>query len=88
MRGDRHCVRCGDYIGNYLTDDYYALLHRKYCDDCQKPAETESTRLRVEKLRLKTRNENKDNRQKVVVLELENAELRRQIAELRRRCTG
>ena len=34
MKGDRYCQLCGAFIGNYLQDDYYALLHRKYCDSC------------------------------------------------------
>lgn len=34
MKGDRFCQLCGAYLGNYMTGDYYGLLHRKYCDSC------------------------------------------------------
>ena len=34
MKGDRFCQLCGAYLGNYMTGDYYGLLHRKYCSDC------------------------------------------------------
>ena len=83
MRGDRFCQRCGAYIGNYMTGDYFALLNRKYCDDCRLSAEQESTRLRVTKLRETNRQRNKDDRNRLRVLESENEQLRRITFELR-----
>ena len=77
------CVRCGDYIGNYLTGDYYALLHRKYCDGCRDAAEQESTRLRVERFRLRNRQKNEEARRRLNSFEAENTGLRRRVIELR-----
>ena len=42
MRGDKHCLLCGDWIGNYITGrvpdgynrSYYSIIRRKYCKDC------------------------------------------------------
>ena len=33
--GDRHCQRCGMYLGNYNSGDFYSLIRIKYCDDCR-----------------------------------------------------
>ena len=43
MRGDKYCLLCGDWIGNYITGDvpdgysrsYYSIIRRKYCNDCR-----------------------------------------------------
>lgn len=41
MKGDRYCIICRDWIGNYITGDtpdgpasYYSIIRRKYCKDC------------------------------------------------------
>ncbi len=83
MKGDRVCQRCGAYIGNYMTGDYFGLLNRKYCDECKKSAELESTRLRVSRFRLEHRQQSKEDRQRLERLEAENEQLRRTVRELR-----
>lgn len=42
MKGDRYCIICRDWIGNYITGDtpdgpasYYSIIRRKYCKDCR-----------------------------------------------------
>ena len=43
MKGDKNCVICGKWLGNYLTGEsaegtasYYSLIKRKYCSECRK----------------------------------------------------
>lgn len=31
---DRYC-RCGTYLGNYMTGNFYSLIRKKYCDVCK-----------------------------------------------------
>lgn len=41
MKGDKYCIICRDWIGNYLTGEtptgpasYFSIIRRKYCKDC------------------------------------------------------
>ena len=34
MKGDKYCVICGEYLGNYLTGDYYKLIRQTHCTAC------------------------------------------------------
>ena len=34
MKGDKYCVICGQYLGNYLTGDYFKLIRQTHCKDC------------------------------------------------------
>lgn len=34
MKGDKYCVICGAYLGNYLTGDYYKLIRQTHCESC------------------------------------------------------
>lgn len=40
---DRYC-RCGKYLGNYMTGDFYKLIRLKYCDDCRTVVKNEQKR--------------------------------------------
>lgn len=42
MSGDRYCIICRAWIGNYNTGEtptgpasYYSIIRRKYCDNCR-----------------------------------------------------
>lgn len=39
--GDKHCQRCGKYLGNYNTGNYYSLIRKKYCDICRRAVKNE-----------------------------------------------
>ena len=34
MHGDKYCVICGKYLGNYMTGDRYRLIRQTHCSDC------------------------------------------------------
>lgn len=34
MKGDKYCVICGEYLGNYLTGNYYKLIRQTHCAAC------------------------------------------------------
>lgn len=42
MKGDKFCIFCTRWIGNYITGDtpdgpasYYSIIRRKYCNSCR-----------------------------------------------------
>ena len=42
MKGDKYCVICQTWLGNYLTGEtpeghasYYSIIKRKYCSNCR-----------------------------------------------------
>lgn len=81
--GDKFCMWCGEYLGNYMTGDYYKLIRQKYCAECAK----ESARVH----RRKSKKDNAYGRKllieelikKTVLLQEENRLLREQISEMR-----
>lgn len=79
------CDRCGEYLGNYLNDDYYKLIKLKYCPRCKISADNERKRLWKRERNLKEKQEKKDLKTTNQKLKEENEKLRQQIAELRSR---
>ena len=33
MKGDKYCVICGKYLGNYMEGNYFKLIRQKYCSE-------------------------------------------------------
>lgn len=79
------CDRCGEYLGNYLNDDYFKLIKLKYCPRCKISADNERKRLWKRERNAKEKQEKKDLEGMNQKLKEENEELRRQIAKIRSR---
>lgn len=62
MHGDKYCSKCGKYMGNYMIDDYYSLIRKRYCSpNCAEAvkAELNAERLRAWRKKQKERKEDK-----------------------------
>jgi len=81
MKGDRYCIICGEYLGNYLKDDYYALLHRKYCNDCGPWKRAGDVRFNQAEYRNRKRNIQNQKDQKLQDAIIEIVALRKLLAE-------
>lgn len=83
MEGDRFCVRCGEYLGNYLTGNYYSLIRRKYCEGCKPVVECDQTAERMRTLRRRNREKRSLEQERLRLLETENQLLRERVEKLR-----
>lgn len=85
MKGDVNCNRCGQYLGNYMNDDYFKLIKLKYCPQCKEAADVERKRLWQREHRINQKKETENLKKYSQELQIENEKLRQQIAELRSR---
>lgn len=54
MHGDKYCAKCGKYMGNYMLDDYYSLIRKRYCSpECEKAMKFELNAERIRAWRKK-----------------------------------
>ena len=83
MKGDRYCQRCGEYLGNYMTDNFYALIRMKYCSQCRPTAELDFTAARMRKYRRTKREVRKAQNEQLELLKKENELLRKRIEDMR-----
>lgn len=78
-RGDRYCQKCGKYLGNYMTGEFYSLIRKKYCDECKIDAYSDFHTLRQRKNRADKSEIIKLQREQIELLKAENAALRRML---------
>lgn len=90
MKGDRFCAVCNEWIGNYETGatpsgtkSYYSIIRSKYCDGCRPLMISQQTQLRLHNLRQRKKQEHKQEKTKLDLLQQENELLREYIKELR-----
>ncbi|MCR5112252.1 MAG: hypothetical protein K6B38_15320 [Ruminococcus sp.] len=76
MKGDKYCVICRAWLGNYITGEtptgtasYYSLIKRKYCPTC-KPWKRKKKR-------------DTEREQQFAILKDENRELKQMLSMLR-----
>lgn len=70
------CTKCGAYIGNYLTGDYYKLIRTKYCPTCKVEVRREQKRDAERNRRVYLRKTKSLEAEKMQLLQTENAALR------------
>lgn len=77
--GDKYCLVCGKWIGNYSTGktpegtaSYYSIIKRKYCPECRKWKRTLDFRVYCKEYRKRQKERNQD-KEKLI------KELRKQI---------
>lgn len=88
--GDKKCVVCGAWIGNYITGEspegqasYYSLIRRKYCPTCRTWKRTLDFRFYCAEYHKRKKKRDKEREQKLVLLADENKALRQIIKEMR-----
>lgn len=79
MRGDRYCMMCGKFLGNYMIDDFYSLIRKKYCEECRQKAYSDFNMLRQERYRKSKRKVIDLQKEQISLLKAENAALRRML---------
>lgn len=82
MQGDKYCQRCGQFIGNYMIDNYYSLIRKKYCDDCRYKVYQEQDTFRHKEKRKLIRKTNREFYRQFELLKKENELLRKRIQEM------
>jgi len=93
MSSKRYCERCGEYLGDYMTDDFFKYLPMKYCPVCKTEIVREQKRKcererrkkkRLERQAEKTRlellqEENTLQKERIELLETRNQQLREEV---------
>lgn len=70
------CIKCGEILGNYKTDDYFKLIRLKYCPSCNADVIRETQRKAAKKRRERKRIYYSELEKKASLLEIENKALR------------
>lgn len=90
MKGDKNCVICGKWLGNYLTGEsaegtasYYSLIKRKYCPECRKWKRTLDYRFYCAEYHKRKKKKDKERDQQLEILKDENKALKQIIIQLR-----
>ncbi len=71
------CDRCGEYLGNYLNDDYFKLIRQKYCPECAAAVDRDQHRLARRARRSKERELKKQLKEQNEALKKENERLKK-----------
>lgn len=89
-KGDKNCVVCGAWLGNYLTGQapegtasYYSLIKRKYCPTCRKWKRTLDFRFYCKEYHKRKKKKIREQEQRLLDLTAENKALKAYIVELR-----
>ena len=81
--GEVTCDKCGVYIGNYLTDDYYRLIKVKYCPKCKTEVRKENQRIYKHDRRFYQKQAHKELKKQIKLLTEQNSLLVKQIIDLK-----
>ena len=90
MKGDKYCVICQAWLGNYLTGEtpeghasYYSIIKRKYCSNCRPWKRQLDFRFYSHEYRKRKKKLDKQREQQLKALMDENKALKCYIMELR-----
>lgn len=90
MKGDKYCVICRAWLGNYITGEtptgtasYYSLIKRKYCPTCKPWKRQIDFRFYSHEYRKRKKKLEKAREQRLVDLMAENKALKAYIIKLR-----
>lgn len=70
------CIKCGEILGNYKTDDYFKLIRIKYCPNCKAEVNREIQRRAAKRRRQRKRTYYSNIEERNNLLEAENKALR------------
>lgn len=89
-KGDKNCVICGTWLGNYLTLEtptgtasYYSIIKRKYCPECRTWKRTLDFRFYSAEYHKRKKKQRKEQEQRLAALTDENKALRQIIQRMR-----
>lgn len=89
-KGDKVCVICGKWLGNYITGEapeglasYYSIIRRKYCSDCRKWKRTLDFRYYCAEYHKRKKKKYKEQEQQIILLNDEVKALKQLITEMR-----
>ena len=90
MKGDRYCVICRAWLGNYITGQapegtasYYSIIKRKYCPTCKPWKRSLDVRFNQAEYRKRKRKLHAATQQRLAALTDENKALRQIIQRMR-----
>ena len=90
MNGDKYCVLCNAWLGNYITGEapegaasYYSIIRRKYCPVCRKWKRTLDFRFYCAEYHKRKKKRDKEREAQLILLTDENKALKQIIAQLR-----
>ena len=90
MKGDKYCVICQTWLGNYLTGEtpeghasYYSIIKRKYCSNCRPWKRQLDFRFYSHEYRKRKKLRDKERERTLTLLKAENQALKQIIAEMR-----
>lgn len=79
MEPHKYCARCGAWIADEISSDWYSYIRIKYCPTCRKAVRQEDTRQRIRQLRKDARANRKRKDELIERLKAENAALRARV---------
>lgn len=90
MKGDKYCVVCRAWLGNYITGEtptgtasYYSLIKRKYCPTCKPWKRQIDFRFYSHEYRKRKKKRDTEREQQFAILKDENKALKQMLSELR-----
>ena len=90
MNGDKYCVICRAWLGNYVTGEtpegtasYYSIIKRKYCATCKPWKRQLDFRFYSHEYRKRKKKQQKEQEKRLTMLIDENKILREMLAEYR-----
>lgn len=90
MKGDKYCVICHAWLGNYITGEapegtasYYSIIKRKYCSECRPWKRNMDFRFYSHEYRKRKKKKEKEKEQSLIVLTNENKALKQMLMQLR-----
>ena len=83
MESRKYCARCGAFIADEYSCDWYRFIRLKYCTTCAAALQAEAKREFKRKTRRDTKAKLKDARDMIARLEAENEALREKLMERR-----
>lgn len=88
--GDKFCVICREWIGNYITGEtpegtasYYSIIKRKYCANCKPWKRQHDFRFYSHEYRKRKKEQQKEQEKRISMLIIENKTLRQLLMETR-----
>lgn len=81
MKGDKYCVICGAYLGNYMTGNYYKLIRQTHCEGCATWKRTADNAFYQRQWRQRQKQQRKQQDKLITALIEENKELRQMLID-------
>lgn len=81
--GLKHCEICGEYLGDYMTGDYYKLIRLKYCPECKVMIRRQQKSAWERQKRKQERLKRQAEKTQLELLKEENELLRQRVQQLR-----